>query len=98
MSLIFKVNFENEDDRIINFRLAIVDADGVLQHAKEDRRNFCNNYSIENRMTAGFDKFVQRDILFDPANRLLPGNKLTIYCEVSIHLHISEKNFCRATR
>jgi hypothetical protein len=32
----------------------------------------------------GFKKFIRRDYLLDEANGLLPDDKLTIFCEVSI--------------
>jgi speckle-type POZ protein len=32
----------------------------------------------------GFKKFIRRDFLFDDTNGLLPDDKLTIYCEVSV--------------
>ena len=77
---------------IVDYRFAIVDADGVRRHAKEDRREF--HYYVNcssNRDTLGFDKFVSRDFLLDPANRLLPDNKLTLYCEV--RSYDTEDNF-----
>ena len=32
----------------------------------------------------GFKKFIRRDFLLDEANGLLPDDKLTLFCEVSI--------------
>lgn len=32
----------------------------------------------------GFKKFIRRDFLLDEANGLLPEDKLTIFCEVSV--------------
>ena len=32
----------------------------------------------------GFKKFIRRDFLFDEANGLLPDDKLTLFCEVSV--------------
>lgn len=32
----------------------------------------------------GFKKFIRRDFLMDEANGLLPDDKLTIFCEVSL--------------
>lgn len=32
----------------------------------------------------GFKKFIRRDFLLDEANGLLPDDKLTIFCEVSV--------------
>src|SRR5258708_6219592 len=32
----------------------------------------------------GFKKFIRRDFLLDEANGLLPDDKLTLYCEVSV--------------
>ena len=32
----------------------------------------------------GFKKFIRRDFLMDDANGLLPDDKLTLFCEVSL--------------
>ena len=32
----------------------------------------------------GFKKFIRRDFLLDEANGLLPEDKLTLFCEVSV--------------
>lgn len=32
----------------------------------------------------GFKKFIRRDFLMDEANGLLPDDKLTLFCEVSV--------------
>uniref|UniRef100_A0A0A9Z0Y8 Protein roadkill n=1 Tax=Lygus hesperus TaxID=30085 RepID=A0A0A9Z0Y8_LYGHE len=34
----------------------------------------------------GFKKFIRRDFLLDEANGLLPDDKLTIFCEVFLHV------------
>lgn len=34
----------------------------------------------------GFKKFIRRDFLLDEANGLLPDDKLTLFCEASMHL------------
>lgn len=34
----------------------------------------------------GFKKFIRRDFLLDEANGLLPDDKLTLFCEVSLPL------------
>ena len=34
----------------------------------------------------GFKKFIRRDFLLDETNGLLPDDKLTLYCEVRMHL------------
>lgn len=34
----------------------------------------------------GFKKFIRRDFLLDEANGLLPDDKLTLFCEVSVIL------------
>ena len=71
---------------IVNFRFAIVDADGLLQHAKEDRREFYFSGNYASCEVSGFFKFIQRKFLVNPTNRLLPDDKLTLYCEVSFRL------------
>ena len=32
----------------------------------------------------GFKKFIRRDFLLDESNGLLPDDKLTLFCEVSV--------------
>jgi speckle-type POZ protein len=32
----------------------------------------------------GFKKFIRRDFLIDESNGLLPDDKLTLFCEVSV--------------
>jgi speckle-type POZ protein len=32
----------------------------------------------------GFKKFIRRDFLIDETNGLLPDDKLTLFCEVSV--------------
>ena len=34
----------------------------------------------------GFKKFIRRDFLLDEANGLLPDDKLTLFCEVTLFL------------
>lgn len=36
----------------------------------------------------GFKKFIRRDFLLDEANGLLPDDKLTLFCEVSIYFTV----------
>jgi len=43
----------------------------------------------------GFKKFIRRDFLIDEANGLLPDDKLTLFCEVSV---VADSiNFCGQT-
>lgn len=39
----------------------------------------------------GFKKFIRRDFLMDEANGLLPDDKLTIFCEVSLWFNLRSK-------
>ncbi len=45
-----------------------------------------SRHSIENFLGKdwGFKKFIRRDFLIDEANGLLPDDKLTLFCEVSV--------------
>jgi hypothetical protein len=44
----------------------------------------------------GFKKFIRRDFLIDEANGLLPDDKLTLFCEVSV---VADSiNFCGQTQ
>lgn len=45
---------------------------------------FCRAYRFVQGKDWGFKKFIRRDFLLDEANGLLPEDKLTIFCEVSV--------------
>ena len=40
--------------------------------------------SLASRTDWGFKKFIRRDFLLDETNGLLPDDRLTLYCEVSV--------------
>lgn len=44
----------------------------------------CRAYRFVQGKDWGFKKFIRRDFLLDEANGLLPEDKLTIFCEVSV--------------
>lgn len=44
----------------------------------------CSAYRFVQGKDWGFKKFIRRDFLLDEANGLLPEDKLTIFCEVSV--------------
>ncbi|XP_034395602.1 LOW QUALITY PROTEIN: speckle-type POZ protein [Cyclopterus lumpus] len=49
----------------------------------------------------GFKKFIRRDFLLDEANGLLPDDKLTLFCEVSVvqdSVHISGQSAMNAVK
>lgn len=49
----------------------------------------------------GFKKFIRRDFLLDDANGLLPDDKLTIFCEVSVvgeTVSVSGQSSCTPVR
>ncbi|KAL5509121.1 hypothetical protein EMCRGX_G004415 [Ephydatia muelleri] len=52
----------------------------LLKHPSESQRA----YRFVQGKDWGFKKFIRRDFLFDEANGLLPDDKLTLYCEVSV--------------
>lgn len=51
-----------------------------LGHSTESQRA----YRFVQGKDWGFKKFIRRDFLLDEANGLLPDDKLTLYCEVSV--------------
>lgn len=58
----------------------------ILNNKKEERKAMESQraYRFVQGKDWGFKKFIRRDFLFDEANGLLPEDKLTIYCEVSV--------------
>ena len=59
-------------------------------HAHTHKKIVCEFLQIPSLATRfqgkdwGFKKFIRRDFLFDEANGLLPDDKLTLFCEVSV--------------
>eukprot|EP00731_Ephydatia_muelleri_P032700 Em0024g244a len=58
----------------------------ILNNKKEERKAMESQraYRFVQGKDWGFKKFIRRDFLFDEANGLLPDDKLTLYCEVSV--------------
>ncbi|CAG0892273.1 unnamed protein product [Cyprideis torosa] len=62
------------------FKFSILNAKREATKAMESQRA----YRFVQGKDWGFKKFIRRDFLFDEANGLLPDDKLTLYCEVSV--------------
>jgi speckle-type POZ protein len=62
------------------FKFSILNAKREETKAMESQRA----YRFVQGKDWGFKKFIRRDFLLDEANGLLPDDKLTIFCEVSV--------------
>lgn len=69
------------------FKFSILNAKREETKAMESQRA----YRFVQGKDWGFKKFIRRDFLLDEANGLLPDDKLTLYCEVSIGTPVSER-------
>ncbi|XP_064396844.1 speckle-type POZ protein-like A isoform X2 [Halichondria panicea] len=58
----------------------------ILNKHKEERKAMESQraYRFVQGKDWGFKKFIRRDFLFEDGNGLLPDDRLTIYCEVSV--------------
>lgn len=78
------------------FKFSILNAKGDETKAMESQRayrfvqgktelsRFFRNRIFHLGKDWGFKKFIRRDFLIDEANGLLPDDKLTLFCEVSV--------------
>ncbi|XP_061413326.1 speckle-type POZ protein isoform X2 [Lethenteron reissneri] len=62
------------------FKFSILNAKGEETKAMESQRA----YRFVQGKDWGFKKFIRRDFLLDESNGLLPDDKLTLFCEVSV--------------
>ncbi|XP_030262235.1 speckle-type POZ protein isoform X3 [Sparus aurata] len=62
------------------FKFSILNAKGEETKAMESQRA----YRFVQGKDWGFKKFIRRDFLLEEANGLLPDDKLTLFCEVSV--------------
>uniref|UniRef100_UPI00358DE3EC speckle-type POZ protein isoform X2 n=2 Tax=Myxine glutinosa TaxID=7769 RepID=UPI00358DE3EC len=62
------------------FKFSILNAKGEETKAMESQRA----YRFVQGKDWGFKKFIRRDFLLDDANGLLPDDKLSLFCEVSV--------------
>ncbi|UJR33539.1 hypothetical protein I4U23_020981 [Adineta vaga] len=62
------------------FKFSILNSKGDETKAMESQRA----YRFVQGKDWGFKKFIRRDFLIDEANGLLPDDKLTLFCEVSV--------------
>ncbi|CAG0901627.1 unnamed protein product [Darwinula stevensoni] len=70
----------NKSEVRAKFKFSILNAKREETKAMESQRA----YRFVQGKDWGFKKFIRRDFLFDEANGLLPDDKLTLYCEVSV--------------
>jgi len=71
----------NKSEVRAKFKFSILNAKREETKAMESQRA----YRFVQGKDWGFKKFIRRDFLLDEANGLLPDDKLTIFCEVSIY-------------
>lgn len=70
----------NKNEVRAKFKFSILNAKREETKAMESQRA----YKFVQGKDWGFKKFIRRDFLMDEANGLLPDDKLTLYCEVSV--------------
>lgn len=70
----------NKNEVRAKFKFSILNAKREETKAMESQRA----YRFVQGKDWGFKKFIRRDFLMDEANGLLPDDKLTIFCEVSV--------------
>lgn len=70
----------NKSEVRAKFKFSILNAKREETKAMESQRA----YKFMQGKDWGFKKFIRRDFLLDEANGLLPDDKLTLFCEVSV--------------
>jgi len=70
----------NKSEVRAKFKFSILNAKREETKAMESQRA----YKFVQGKDWGFKKFIRRDFLLDEANGLLPDDKLTLFCEVSV--------------
>lgn len=70
----------NKNEVRAKFKFSILNAKREETKAMESQRA----YRFVQGKDWGFKKFIRRDFLMDEANGLLPDDKLTLFCEVSV--------------
>lgn len=70
----------NKSEVRAKFKFSILNAKREETKAMESQRA----YRFVQGKDWGFKKFIRRDFLLDDANGLLPDDKLTLFCEVSV--------------
>ncbi|GAU98840.1 hypothetical protein RvY_09930 [Ramazzottius varieornatus] len=70
----------NKNEVRAKFKFSILNAKREETRAMESQRA----YRFVQGKDWGFKKFIRRDFLMDEANGLLPDDKLTLFCEVSV--------------
>merc|ERR1712227_754571 len=70
----------NKSEVRAKFKFSILNAKGEETKAMESQKA----YRFVQGKDWGFKKFIRRDFLLDGANGLLPEDKLTLFCEVSV--------------
>ena len=74
------VSSSNKSEVRAKFKFSILNTKREETKAMESQRA----YRFVQGKDWGFKKFIRRDFLLDEANGLLPDDKLTLYCEVSV--------------
>lgn len=80
ISLYLLLMASNKSEVRAKFKFSILNAQREETKAMESQRA----YRFVQGKDWGFKKFIRRDFLLDESNGLLPDDKLTIFCEVSV--------------
>lgn len=87
----------NKSEVRAKFKFSILNAKREETKAMESQRA----YRFVQGKDWGFKKFIRRDFLMDDTNGLLPDDKLTIFCEVSVvgeTVNVSGQSSCTPVR
>uniref|UniRef100_A0A0R3WWG0 MATH domain-containing protein n=1 Tax=Hydatigena taeniaeformis TaxID=6205 RepID=A0A0R3WWG0_HYDTA len=74
------INCGSKSEARAKFKFSILNAKREETKAMESQRA----YRFVQGKDWGFKKFIRRDVLMDEASGLLPNDRLTIVCEVSM--------------
>lgn len=74
-----KQSTDDYDELFVKFKFSVMDAERNQMHTlNSNLRKF-----TQQSKSMGYPKYLERNYLFEKSDQLLPGDKLTIYCEVT---------------
>ncbi|XP_065204497.1 speckle-type POZ protein-like [Planococcus citri] len=74
-----KQTTDDYDELFVKFKFSVLDAERNQMHTlNSNLRKF-----TQQSKSMGYPRYLERNYLFDKSDQLLPGDRLTIYCEVT---------------